>query len=60
MALLAQGENAIQLGSYDTARERLDESLMLARQDGDAFRIAHTFNALGDLMSPGAELRRSR
>lgn len=50
MALLSQGENAIQLGSYDTARERLDESLVLARKDGDAFRIAHTFNALGDLM----------
>jgi predicted ATPase/DNA-binding CsgD family transcriptional regulator len=49
MALLSQGENAIQLGSYDLARERLDESLKLARQDGDAFRIAHTFNALGDL-----------
>ena len=49
MALLSQGENAIQMGSYDTARERLDESLVLARKDGDAFRIAHTFNALGDL-----------
>ena len=49
MALLAQGENAIQLGYYDTARERLAESLVLARQDGDAFRIAHTFNTLGDL-----------
>jgi predicted ATPase/DNA-binding CsgD family transcriptional regulator len=49
MTLLSQGENAIQLGSYDTAQERLDESLVLARQDGDAFRIAHTFNALGDL-----------
>ena len=49
MALLSQGENAVQLGSYAIARERLDESLVLARQDGDAFRIAHTFNALGDL-----------
>ncbi len=49
MALLSQGENAIQMGSYDTARERLDESLVLARQDGDAFRTAHSFNALGDL-----------
>ena len=49
MALLAQGENAIQLGAYDTAREWLDESLALALQDGDAFRIANTFNALGDL-----------
>jgi tetratricopeptide (TPR) repeat protein len=50
MSLFAQGENAIQLGSYDIARQRLDESLLLARQDGDAFRIAHTLNALGDLM----------
>lgn len=49
MALLAQGDIASQLGSYDKARERLNESLVLARQDGDAFRIAHTFNALGDL-----------
>jgi DNA-binding CsgD family transcriptional regulator len=49
MSLLATGEIAIQMGSYDRAREWLDESLVLARQDGDAFRIAHTFNALGDL-----------
>jgi predicted ATPase/DNA-binding CsgD family transcriptional regulator len=49
MALLSQGVNAIQLDSYATARERLDESLVMARLDGDAFRIAHTFNALGDL-----------
>ncbi len=49
MALLAQGDIASQLGFYDTARERLNESLVLAQQDGDAFRIAHSFNALGDL-----------
>jgi non-specific serine/threonine protein kinase len=49
MSLLATGEIAIQMGSYDRAREWLDESLVLARQDGDTFRIAHTFNALGDL-----------
>ena len=49
MALLAQGENAIQLGYYDLARERLSESLTLARRDGDAFRTAHTLNTLGDL-----------
>jgi len=48
--LLSQGENAIQLGFYGIAKERLDESLVLARQDGDAFRMAHTYNALGDLM----------
>jgi len=49
MALLAQGENAIQLGDYDVAREKLNESLALAHQDGDAFRTAHALNTLGDL-----------
>jgi non-specific serine/threonine protein kinase len=49
MGLLGQGEIAIQLGYYDTARKRLAESLELARLDGDSFRIAHTLNFLGDL-----------
>ncbi len=49
MCLLSQGENASQIGSYQIARERLDESLALARQDGDAFRTAHALNTLGDL-----------
>lgn len=49
MSLMSQGENAIQLGYYEIARERLDESLALARQDGDAYRMAHTLNTLGDL-----------
>jgi predicted ATPase/DNA-binding CsgD family transcriptional regulator len=49
MGLLGQGEIAIQLGYYDVARERLDECLELALNDGDAFRIAHTLNLLGDL-----------
>lgn len=49
MALLAQGENAVQLGYYEIARERLNESLTLARQDGDLFRTAHSLNTLGDL-----------
>jgi predicted ATPase/DNA-binding CsgD family transcriptional regulator len=49
MCLLSQGETAIQLGKYEIARERLDESLALARQDGDTYRIAHTLNTLGDL-----------
>jgi predicted ATPase/DNA-binding CsgD family transcriptional regulator len=49
MGLLGQGDVAIQLGYYDTARERLDESLSLAQFDGDSFRIAHTLNTLGDL-----------
>ena len=49
MALLAQGDVAIQLGNFGMARERLDESLALARQDGDSFRIAHALNSQGDL-----------
>jgi non-specific serine/threonine protein kinase len=49
MTLLAQGENALQLGYYEIARERLEESLALARQDRDAFRTAHSLNTLGDL-----------
>lgn len=49
MTLLAQGENAVQLGYYEIARERLNESLTLARRDGDAFRTAHSLNTLGDL-----------
>lgn len=49
MALLAQGDVAIQLGDYETARERLDDGLELARKDGDSFRIAHVLNTLGDL-----------
>jgi predicted ATPase/DNA-binding CsgD family transcriptional regulator len=49
MTLLSQGENAIQIGNYMIARERLSESLALARQDGDAFRTAHSLNTLGDL-----------
>lgn len=49
MALLSQGENGIQTGNYEIARQRLTESLALARQDGDAFRTAHSLNTLGDL-----------
>jgi ATP/maltotriose-dependent transcriptional regulator MalT len=49
MSLLAQGDLAIELGHYDTARAALDESLGLAREAGDAARIAYTFNTFGDL-----------
>lgn len=49
MALLVQGETAIELGYYDTARGLLAESLTLAREAGDAFRVAHVLNAFGDL-----------
>ncbi|MGW8249367.1 MAG: LuxR C-terminal-related transcriptional regulator [Anaerolineales bacterium] len=49
MSLLSQGETAIQLGYYEYARELLNESLTLARQDGDKYRQAHSFNSLGDL-----------
>jgi predicted ATPase/DNA-binding CsgD family transcriptional regulator len=47
--LYFQGENAIQLGYYDTARELLAESMALARQDGDSAQMANIYNTLGDL-----------
>jgi DNA-binding CsgD family transcriptional regulator/tetratricopeptide (TPR) repeat protein len=49
MALLAHGGVAIELGDYDTARASLNESLAIAQQAGDAFRVAHALNSLGDL-----------
>jgi predicted ATPase/DNA-binding CsgD family transcriptional regulator len=49
MVLFVQGEAAIVLGFYDTARTFLEESLAMAREAGDAFRIAHALNAFGDL-----------
>jgi predicted ATPase/DNA-binding CsgD family transcriptional regulator len=49
MALLGHGGVALELGDYETARASLDESLGIAREAGDSFRIAHALNALGDL-----------
>ena len=49
MALLAHGSVAIELGEYETARASLEESLAIAQESGDSFRIGHTLNALGDL-----------
>jgi predicted ATPase/DNA-binding CsgD family transcriptional regulator len=49
MVLFVQGEAAIVLGLYDTARTYLEESLAMAREAGDVFRIAHALNAFGDL-----------
>jgi len=49
MALLSHGGVAIELGDYETARASLDESLEIAREAGDRFRIAHALNSLGDL-----------
>jgi predicted ATPase/DNA-binding CsgD family transcriptional regulator len=49
MTLLVQGQLAIELGYYETARVLLDESLTLAREAGDAFRIAYALNCFGDL-----------
>lgn len=49
MALLSHGSTAIELGDYDTAHASLDESLAIAREAGDAFRIGHSLNVLGDL-----------
>ena len=49
MGLLSQGDMAIELGKYAEARFLLEESLVLAQEAGDIFRIAHSYNALGDL-----------
>jgi tetratricopeptide (TPR) repeat protein len=49
MSVLVQGGTAIELGYYDTARALLDEALTLAREAGDAARIAFALNWLGDL-----------
>ena len=49
MSLLSQGEIALQLGYYAIARERLNESLALAQDNGDTYRIAFALNFLGDL-----------
>ncbi|MCI0440181.1 MAG: LuxR C-terminal-related transcriptional regulator, partial [Chloroflexi bacterium] len=49
MNLLVQGGTAIELGYYDTARAYLVESLTLAHEAGDTFRIAHTLYLFGDL-----------
>jgi predicted ATPase/DNA-binding NarL/FixJ family response regulator len=49
MSLMAGGDVAMELGAYDKALVLLNESLSLAQEAGDAFRIAHTFNTFGDL-----------
>jgi predicted ATPase/DNA-binding CsgD family transcriptional regulator len=49
MGLFVRGELALRLGYYDTARAALDESLTLAREAGDTFRIAYILKAFGEL-----------
>lgn len=49
MALLVQVGTAIELGYYETARTLLDEAFALAREAGDAFRIAYALKWFGDL-----------
>jgi DNA-binding NarL/FixJ family response regulator len=49
MALIVQGGLALELGDYDTAQAALNEGLALAREAGDAFRIAYGLKSLGDL-----------
>jgi DNA-binding CsgD family transcriptional regulator len=49
MTLAVQGGLALELGDYATARAALDESLALAREAGDAFRIAYILKSFGDL-----------
>ncbi|HEU5102864.1 MAG TPA: LuxR C-terminal-related transcriptional regulator, partial [Roseiflexaceae bacterium] len=49
MPLFVQGELALRLGDYESARALLDESLTLAREAGDAFRIAYILKCFGEL-----------
>jgi predicted ATPase/DNA-binding CsgD family transcriptional regulator len=49
MAIYVQGELALRLGYYDTARVMLDESLTLAREAGDSYRIAYILKSFGEL-----------
>jgi ATP/maltotriose-dependent transcriptional regulator MalT len=49
MFYLGMGNIAVEAGYFDRARELLSESLRMAREAGDAFRVAHTFTALGNL-----------
>ena len=49
MSLLGNGNIAVEAGQYDTAREWLGESLRMAQEAGDAYRIAHTYTTLGNL-----------
>ncbi len=49
MALLVQGGTAIELAYYEVARNLLDETLTLAREGGDAFRMAYALKGFGDL-----------
>ena len=51
MAYLASGNAAVEAGRYDRARQLLDESLRLALEAGDAYRVAHTYTATGYLES---------
>jgi predicted ATPase/DNA-binding CsgD family transcriptional regulator len=49
MSLTVRGGLALELGDYDTARAALNESLAMAREAGDAFRISYTLKSFGDL-----------
>ncbi len=49
MTVMVQGDTATQLGDYVAARRYLEESLTLARETDDPFRMAMTFSLLGNL-----------
>jgi DNA-binding CsgD family transcriptional regulator len=49
MALSVHGGTAIELGYYEYARALLDESLIMAREAGDVFRLAHILSTYGAL-----------
>jgi predicted ATPase/DNA-binding CsgD family transcriptional regulator len=60
MGLLVQGQMAVVLGKYEAARPLLDEALTLAREAGDAYRIAIALNYLGDLARCGQNYDRAQ
>lgn len=49
MGVLVQGQAAVWFGKLDEAHTLLEEALKLARESDDPYRIALTFNYLGDL-----------
>jgi predicted ATPase/DNA-binding CsgD family transcriptional regulator len=49
MALFVRGALALELGYYDIARRALDESLTLACEAGDSYRIAYILKSFGEL-----------
>ncbi len=49
MFYLGTGNVAVEAGYFARARELLSEGLRMAREAGDAYRVAHSFTSLGNL-----------